>query len=140
MIEYRWSQNVMPEDGYRIRFDVFVQEQGFHEETDERDFFCWHLLGVQDGRAFAAARIYSDDGQVWHIGRVAVRREDRGKGAGSALLSECERKAAELGAKTLVLDAQVRAKHFYEQAGYAAFGTEHMDEFCPHILMQKTVR
>ena len=137
MTEYIWTKDRMPEDCYRIRFEVFIREQRFSAETDERDFHCWHLLGIKDGRPFAAARIFSDDGRTWHIGRVAVLREYRGHGAGSALLHECERKAAELGARSFVLDAQVRAKHFYEQSGYRVCGEEHLDEYCPHVPMRK---
>ena len=140
MIEYVWTQNHLTKEGYRVRFTVFVLEQHFAIETDERDFHCWHLLARKDGQPFGAARIFSDDGKEWHIGRVSVLPEFRGCGAGAALLAECERKVKSLGAERFALDAQVRVRSFYERAGYTAVGEEHLDEYCPHILMQKSAQ
>ncbi|MDY4474645.1 GNAT family N-acetyltransferase [Mitsuokella sp.] len=37
----------------------------------------------------------------------------------------------------LVLSAQIQARPFYEKLGYRASGEEYLDEYCPHIRMEK---
>ena len=49
-----------------IREEVFVEEQGFHNEFDDIDRQAVHLV-VMDGEAPAAA------GRVEHLGRGAAR-------------------------------------------------------------------
>lgn len=39
--------------------------------------------------------------------------------------------------KRLALSAQVRVRPFYEKLGYTASGDEYLDEYCPHIHMEK---
>ena len=52
-------------------------------------------------------------------------------------LHELEKKARELGYPKAKLSAQVSAMGFYEKNGFQAYGEEYLDEFCPHIHMEK---
>lgn len=42
--------------------------------------------------------------------------------------------------KRLALSAQVRVRPFYEKLGFTASGDEYLDEYCPHIHMEKELR
>ena len=71
------------------------------------------------------------------LGRLAVRKSYRGCGLGARMVEELGRKAAELGASVSQLDAQTRARGFYEKQGYRVCGEEHMDGHVPHVMMEK---
>ena len=73
------------------------------------------------------------------IGRVAVRKEFRGRSFGGQLLQEAEQLVRSLQGKTLCLAAQVRVKAFYEKYGYTEAGEHFLDEGCPHVWMYKTL-
>ena len=121
-----------------IRQAVFIKEQGFQHEFDEIDRTAVEALVLEDGRPVATGRTFPEsDG--WTIGRVAVRRDCRGKGLGAAVVRALEAEAVKRGARRLALHAQVRVRGFYESLGYHAEGSEFLDEFCPHIRMTKEV-
>lgn len=122
-----------------IRQEVFVEEQGFHNEFDEIDPKAVHLLVLEGETPVAAGRTFADEtGKVWHLGRICVRKPWRGRQLGRLVMEELEKAARERGAEKLVLSAQVQAKGFYEKLGYTAHGEEYLDEFCPHVEMEKT--
>lgn len=122
-----------------IREAVFVQEQGFINEFDEIDAAALHMVIYDGETAVATGRVYRDAGGVYHIGRVAVVKEYRGKHLGNRVLLALEQKAAEMGAQSVALSAQCAARGFYEKNGYAAAGEVYLDEHCPHIHMEKQI-
>lgn len=123
-----------------IRQEVFVQEQGFQNEFDEIDPVAVHLLVMEGETPVAVGRTYPDEtGKVWHLGRICVRKPWRGCHLGQKVMQGLEEAARERGAEKLVLSAQVQAKGFYEKLGYHPYGEEYLDEFCPHIAMEKTI-
>lgn len=114
-----------------VRWDVFVLEQDVPLvlEIDARDFLptTTQIVAVTpDGRVVGSARLLLDgsdrSGWDFHVGRVAVRKEWRGRGIGELLM----RQAAALAqaqvpggeSLTLTLDAQVQAEPFYARLGY----------------------
>lgn len=122
-----------------IRTAVFVEEQGFQQEFDEIDSRAWHVL-VYDGEiAAATGRLYTDDGECYHIGRVAVLPAYRGKQLGRLVISALEAQAVMCGGREISLSAQCRVAGFYEKLGYARTEDLHMDEFCPHVTMVKQI-
>lgn len=138
-MEVKWIYGLDGREACRfVRETVFVKEQGFSEELefDDADATSWHLSLEEDGQPVAAARLFRETEEDWHAGRICVLPERRG-GMGARLLAELERKALEFGAKRVTLGAQCRARGFYEKCGYRAFGPEYMDEFCPHVMMEK---
>ena len=72
-----------------------------------------------------------------HVGRMAVLRDWRGRGVGSAILSALVDRAAARGMGRLVLNAQTHAVPFYARHGFAAFGEEFMEADIPHIAMAR---
>jgi predicted GNAT family N-acyltransferase len=120
-----------------VRFEVFVEEQGVPEELeqDDKDPLCRHALLISDDVAIATGRL-QDDG---HIGRIAVLREHRGKGAGSRILAFLESIAKGAGLGRVYLGAQVHAIPFYEKLGYRCYGETFLDAGIVHRYMQKMI-
>ncbi len=126
----------------RIRWTVFVEEQGVPPsmEVDAHDAepSTVHLLGLCDGVPAGAGRLVPlDDGRRAKLGRLAVIDDARGRGLGKLLLRALEAEARRRGAEQVTLGAQVHARAFYQQLGYAAVGEIFDDAGIPHIEMHK---
>ncbi len=129
----------LPQDAYAIRKTVFIEEQGFAQEFDEIDSRASHVVLYDGGQAVGTARVYREENVdgVWHIGRVALLQEARGKHLGQALLRAAEEVARDAGAKAIEISSQSRVTRFYAHCGYRAVGDEYMDEDCLHRKMVK---
>ena len=119
----------------RIRFAVFVEEQGVPAELemDGNDPQCLHALAFADRRAIGTGRLLPDG----HIGRMAVMRDWRGRGAGRALLRALVDAARRRGYREVLLSAQVHALGFYRAEGFAAEGPVYEEAGLPHQAMRK---
>lgn len=118
----------------RVRFTVFVEEQKVPAEIelDEFDPVSLHALAFgADGAVLGTGRLLPDG----HIGRMAVLREARGAGVGSALLRALMQAARSRGDRRVVLSAQTHAIPFYERFGFVAEGEEYDDAGIPHRRM-----
>ncbi|WP_205696309.1 GNAT family N-acetyltransferase [Conexibacter sp. SYSU D00693] len=131
-----------------LRHEVFCLEQGVSEEDelDGRDAEAEHLVVVDDdGTVVATCRLLhgSPDGDrerpATKLGRMAVRRDLRGRGLARALLDEADVRAARVGSGRIVLTAQLDAIGLYERAGYAAWGDVFLDAGIEHRWMAKDV-
>lgn len=131
--------NTLPEDAKYVREEVFVKEQGFHNEFDDIDSRAIHLVLYVGGKTAATARMFleKEGADAFTVGRVAVLPQYRGLHLGNELLRCLEEKARELGIPKIALSAQCRVRPFYEKYGYTAMGEAYMDEHCPHIHMEK---
>ena len=86
-------------------------------------------------RAFAK----EDGSGRWIIGRVAVSLPYRGQRQGEAVMNAMIKHLAQQGVREVELSAQCRAAGFYEKLGFISTGETHMDEYCPHVTMIKTL-
>ncbi len=125
------------EEASRIRFTVFVEEQGVPQdiELDERDASCVHALARLGGRAVGTGRLLPDA----HIGRMAVLRECRGTGVGSGILERLVEAARRRGDREVVLSAQVHAMPFYARHGFSPLGAVYQEAGIPHQDMRKAL-
>lgn len=133
------SPGVLPEEARLLRTLIFIEEQGFVREFDEIDDTAVHIVAFDGDKPIGTCRYYPRPDGSYAIGRIAVAREYRGKGVGSALVLEAERRVALLGAKTTVVSAQLRAAGFYRSLGYIEQGSPYPEEHVPHILMVKGI-
>lgn len=129
----------LPDEARKIRTDVFVDEQGFHDEFDETDKSASHLVAFDGNEAVATARIFFDSGRCV-IGRIAVIKRLRGTGIGSEIIKAAEREIIKGGNGCAYIYAQLRARGFYEKIGYTAFGEYEPDQGYPHIWMKKDLK
>ena len=117
-----------------IRTPVFIEEQLVAPdfEWDEVDQTAVHLLAKHANEPIACLRIIVYD----KIGRMAVLKDWRRKGLGSALLLEAVKICKAHGSKSLHLSAQTHAIHFYQQAGFKVTSDVYQDLHIPHVDMQ----
>ena len=121
----------------RIRFAVFVVEQGvpLEIELDEHDAECVHALAFDGAAAVGTGRLLPDG----HLGRMAVLREFRGRGVGSAILAKLIEAAAQRGDREVLLSAQVHALDFYRAHGFSAEGEVYQDAGIAHQTMRRAL-
>ena len=131
--------NKPSKDTISIRETVFVKEQCFLDEFDEKDNTSIHILIKENEKPVATARFYKQDNNVWVVGRFAVMREYRNMGAGRYLMEQVESKIISLGGKNIELSAQLQAQGFYESLGYKAEGDIYYDQHAKHIHMVKKI-
>jgi len=135
----------------QVRWEVFVREQGVPVvlEVDARDFRpdVVHLVALDaSGRALGVVRVIPDGGGHFHLGRLAVRREARGRGIGAELVRAVHALLlAQAGTwagpgPVVDLDAQVQAIGFYEALGYTRTpGEVFLDAGIEHVTMSRTL-
>lgn len=119
-----------------IRTEVFVQEQRVPAdmELDDMDASCLHAVAFDPaGMAVGTGRLLPDG----HIGRMAVRREWRGRGVGGAILGMLIAEARGLGYHAVVLHAQTHALGFYTRHGFTAEGDVFEEANIPHVVMRR---
>ena len=121
-----------------IRLKVFVEEQHvpLELEWDGEDERCEHALAyAPDDTPIGTGRLLPGG----RIGRLAVIREWRGQGAGSALLEYFLELARRKGFTAVTLHAQTRATAFYARHGFEAHGEEFDDAGIPHVEMSRAL-
>ncbi len=117
-----------------IRAAVFIHEQHVPEamEWDEFDAISVHLLAHDTaGQPVGTARLLPDG----HIGRMAVLKEWRGQGIGSAMLRKLLQELTQRHQRKALLNAQTSAVPFYEKFGFRVLGEEFMEAGIPHVKM-----
>lgn len=116
-----------------IRRRVFIDEQGVPAELewDGLDTSATHVMTTSsEGEAIGTARLLPD-GQ---IGRMAVLKQWRGIGVGTAMLQRLIAHAPV--EKKLFLNAQTVAEPFYRRNGFEPEGEIFTEAGIPHIRMR----
>ena len=123
-----------------LRYDVFCVGQGvsLEEELDGRDAEALQLVVVDGGEVVGTCRLVADGSEV-KLGRMAVATSHRGRRLAAALLEEADVRARALGARRIVLAAQLSAQALYERAGYAPYGDVFLDAGIEHVMMGKAL-
>ncbi len=119
-----------------VRETVFVREQQvpLELEWDEDDETALHALAEDEtGNPVGTGRLTVDG----RVGRMAVMKDWRGRGVGSAVLAWLTEAARSRGIGEIVLSAQVDAISFYRRFGYTEEGEAFMDAGIPHRLMRR---
>src|SRR5260221_10708610 len=120
-----------------IRFAVFVEEQRVPRdiELDDQDAGSLHAVAYEKGKAVATGRLLPDG----HIGRMAVLKDRRRQGFGSAILTALMEAAVKRGHASVALSSQTHAVPFYRAHGFAAQGGEYLEAGIPHLEMTLSV-
>ncbi len=135
--------------GVDLRFEVFVNEQNVpvKEELDVFDDLnhkrSVHFLVTDKGQTIGTMRIVNCTDYA-KIGRVAVKKEFRGKHVGEKMMNFAidyllEENIFNVRNKYFYLESQVQAIPFYESLGFKAYGEEFDDCGIPHRKMQYLV-
>ncbi len=132
------AYHTLPREAQALRGEVFLDEQKFPYDYDEKDETATHVVMFDNDTAVACCRYFPvDDCGTFTIGRFAVKKNLRGKGLGKALLEETEKLIKADGGKLISISAQYHAKDFYGKQDYIPFGEIFYEEHCPHIKMKK---
>jgi predicted GNAT family N-acyltransferase len=122
----------------KIRDEVFIQEQkvSLADEWDDKDETATHfLVSLANGNAIACARVVCE-GNLYHIGRVAVLAQYRNQTIGRQLMQFilywCQQQKPDF---KIYLHAQTSRIEFYEYLGFVAEGDVFMDAGIEHIKM-----
>lgn len=130
----------------RLREEVFVIEQGvpLEIELDDADDRAIHFVAISGREVVGTARLVvkgksgrgkSGRGKSGKIGRMAVRKDWRGKGIGTALIDFIKDVARRRGITPLYLHAQTPAVLFYTRMGFTTTGAPFVEAGIAHRKM-----
>jgi len=134
----QWPQD--SEQIYSVRQQVFVVEQGIApalEWTGDDDQFRSILALDSDQKPIGTGRVKVSS-ETATIGRMAVLKDWRGEGVGTALLQRLIEIGKADGADKFELSAQVSAIDFYQKLGFIASGDVYLDADIEHRKMTLT--
>lgn len=123
----------------RLRSEVFVVEQNcVFLDMDDRDQFCYHLMGSQQEQLVAYTRLVPP-GVIFteaSIGRVVSSPSARRKGIGKILMQRSIATVCQLfGRISIKIGAQLYLKSFYESFGFRQISDVYLEDNIPHIYM-----
>lgn len=127
-------------DALAIRKTVFQEEQNIEAELDfdEKDEYAMHIVVYNDeNQAVATGRMIAQPERMF-IGRIAVIKEERGKGYGDFVVRMMLDKAFECGAAEVTVHAQTHAVGFYKKLGFLPCGEEITEAGIRHLPMHIT--
>ena len=124
-------------DAIRVRVEVFEIEQKCKpgSEPDEFDKVAVHYIAIVNGKIASTARFRQPSKGEVKIGRMATKKEYRGKGISSGLLKYMLNDIKKIKPKKIWLQAQVQAQKFYEKHGFKAISKLYDWEGIQHIDM-----
>jgi predicted GNAT family N-acyltransferase len=124
---------------YRLRFEVFVEEQNVpvELESDEYDKEAVHVLSIdkESGECIACGRVVIKDGRA-RIGRIAVKKSYRKKGYGKEICLKLIEIAKKSSVEDIRLDAQLPVIGFYKKLGFEEYGNIFVEANMKHIAMK----
>lgn len=132
------SWDALRAEAVPIRTTVFVHEQNVPAaiELDAYDPLSVHAVARdRAGRAVGTGRLLPDG----HIGRMAVLKQARGGGVGSAILIALMEEARRRGHTAVVLNAQTHAVPFYARHGFTVVSEPFDDAGIAHVTMQRAL-
>ncbi len=132
----------MSEDAKLIRQEVFVEEQGFQYEFEDKDSKLWTLVLYLDGTPISTGRIEPLDPETFQIGRIAVRKPYRHMKVGTYTMKYLMNKILSLGGRVAVVHAQVDKMGFYHSLGFKEDkeSPRYYEEHVEHSIMKKVLK
>lgn len=129
------------EQAFKIRREVFVNEQGVsaEEEYDRYDKLhgpCEHVLLTYEGEPVGAGRLRVVDG-YGKLERICILKPYRKYGLGKFIVKSLEDIAREKGLSKTKLNGQIQAEGFYHKLGYQTVSDIFLDAGIPHVTMVK---
>lgn len=130
-------------DLLRLRVDVFVVEQRCpYPELDGKDIApnTHHLWYADDQGVMASLRLLEpqiDSEEQCQIGRVVTRKDVRGYGLATELMTRAHRHVND---SPTLLNAQIYLQPWYEALGYEVVGEEFVEDDIAHVPMKRDER
>ncbi|WP_010284806.1 GNAT family N-acetyltransferase [Bacillus timonensis] len=126
---------------FKIRKEVFVDEQGVSLEDEFDDFDtlsdqCEHILVYYNQEPVGTGRLRIVDG-FGKLERICILKPYRKFGLGKEIITSLEKITKEKGLNRVKLHGQTQAEGFYHKLGYQTSSPVFMEDGIPHVLMQK---
>ena len=120
-----------------IREKVFIEEQKVTSqlEWDGMDKDAIHFLAFKDKKGVGCARAFVIQNRM-QLGRMAVLKEYRGEGIGSALIETAMTLAKLNQLSGIYISAQCHAIDFYKKFGFEVTSDIYLDAEIPHRDMK----
>jgi ElaA protein len=138
----KYFDSLSPHELYAIlqlRAEVFGVEQNcVYQDMDNKDQYCFHLLGWKNERLLAYTRIVPPGLSYREpsIGRVATSPDARRTGLGKTLIEKSIAEIVNLYGKTSIkIGAQLYLKKFYESFDFEQSGDIYDEDGIDHIQM-----
>lgn len=127
-----------------LRTAIFVVEQDCpYQEVDEKDRKAFHLFGrAKNGEVIAVTRILPQNVSYDEIsiGRVALKKEARGRGIADELMEQTLKFIESiLGKQNIRISAQTYLLNYYGKFGFQQVGKEYLEDNIPHVEMLRQV-
>ncbi|MBI2557686.1 GNAT family N-acetyltransferase [Candidatus Woesearchaeota archaeon] len=122
-------------DIIRLRVEVFEIEQKCRPglEPDENDKVAVQYIAIVDNKIMSTARFRQPSKGEFKIGRMATKKEYRGKGISSGILDYMLKDIKKLKPKKIWLQSQVQAQKFYEKHNFKSISKPYDWDGIPHI-------
>jgi predicted GNAT family N-acyltransferase len=121
---------------WRILRKPWNQPKG--SEKDELEEQSIHLMAYEKGKLLGVGRVHFNSSKEAQIRYMAVEERLRGKGAGTMILQDLEKRAKRKGSDHMVLNARESAVDFYKKHGYRIVAKAHtLFGAIPHYKMRK---
>lgn len=128
----------------RLRAEIFVVEQDcVYNDLDGLDKVAVHLFLKKDGKIVAYSRLLKPGTRFpdFSIGRVVVKKTERGTGLGIKMMEEAKKYLIQnWGAETIKVSAQKYLQKFYEDLGFQIVTDEYFEDGIPHYGMKFKVK
>lgn len=129
----------MIQKAYKLRFEVFVEEQKVPPEleSDEYDKTATHVLAIDErsGDCIGCGRLVIKN-ETAKIGRIAIKKSYRRKGYGKKICLKLIDIAQKVNVKDITLDAQLQVVGFYKKLGFKEYGNIFIEADIKHIAMK----
>lgn len=127
-----------------LRREVLYEPFGIEWVVNGRDDLhpeTVHVVAVENGSVVGYGRLVRHEGMPPQIRQLAVAEDARGRGTGSALLTELIGVARDAGDAEVWLDSRIPAVGFYERMGFVREGEEFLHRTgILHVRMAKDLR
>ncbi|MCF6333488.1 MAG: GNAT family N-acetyltransferase [Draconibacterium sp.] len=129
----------------QIRAEVFVVEQNcVYNDIDDFDKDAVHQFIKKYGKIVAYSRLLKAGSRFpdCSIGRVIVKKSERGKGFGKRMMEEAKDFMMEEWNATIIkISAQKYLQKFYEELEFEVITKEYLEDGIPHFgMMYKTIK
>ncbi len=128
------------EEYFRLRHEVFVQEQRIFPETDvdnyDRDAI--HIVAIEEltGKVVGVVRCYKKEEDTWFGGRLGAAPAYRNGQIGPGLVRLAVKSVKSRGCKKFLAYIQPQNVKFFERLGWKSVGEPVTYQGLPHQLME----
>ncbi len=135
----KYFNQLTPAELYEIlksRCEIFMLEQNIIcQDMDNADYESRHYFFEEDGRVIAYLRVFKENDETVHMGRVLTLNHKKGMGR---LLMEksIDEIKKDFACKKITLNAQKQAEGFYKKMGFKTVSGDFLEEGVIHVAME----